>query len=159
MLVAPIFFEPNVRGSWILKKNFPYSKIILTYHNDPQNLRGSINPEEREKLLDICTEIVFISNWIKKRFFTDLKNIKNNNKIIYHGIKKKNKINQKNKNFIYTGCQILNKSIFKSEKNDIFPINKIWFNLIKNKKLNGFESKLNFYHVTNLEIFKKLQDL
>ena len=23
MLVAPIFFEPNVRGSWILKKNFP----------------------------------------------------------------------------------------------------------------------------------------
>ncbi|WP_075522586.1 sugar phosphate nucleotidyltransferase [Candidatus Pelagibacter communis] len=70
-----------------------------------------------------------------------------------------NSINQKNKNFIYTGCQILNKSIFKSEKNDIFPINKIWFNLIKNKKLNGFESKLNFYHVTNLEIFKKLQDL
>ena len=70
-----------------------------------------------------------------------------------------NSINQKNKNFIYTGCQILNKSIFKSEKNDIFQINKILFNLIKNKKLNGFESKLNFYHVTNLEIFKKLQDL
>jgi len=70
-----------------------------------------------------------------------------------------NSINRKNKNFIYTGCQILNKSIFKSEKNDNFPINKIWFNLIKNKKLNGFESKLNFYHVTNLEIFKKLQDL
>ncbi len=81
----------------ILRKNFPYSKIILTYHNDPQNLRGSINPDEREKLLDICTEIVFISNWIKKRFFTDLKKIKNNNKIIYHGIKKKNKVNQKNK--------------------------------------------------------------
>ena len=81
----------------ILKKNFPYAKIILTYHNDPQNLRGSINPNEREKLLEICTEIVFISNWIKKRFFTDLNKIKNNNKIIYHGIKKKISVNQKNK--------------------------------------------------------------
>ena len=50
----------------ILKKNFPNSKIILTYHNDPQNLRGSINVEERKKLLEICTEIVFISNWIKE---------------------------------------------------------------------------------------------
>jgi len=31
--------------------------------------------------------------------------------------------------------------------------------LIENNQLNGFESKQKFYHVTNLEIFKKLQDL
>ena len=32
----------------ILKKYFPNTKIILTYHNDPLNLRGSILPSERE---------------------------------------------------------------------------------------------------------------
>ena len=81
----------------ILKKNFPNSKIILTYHNDPRNLRGSINSEDRQNLLEICTEIVFISKWIKKRFFSNVNDIKNNSKIIYHGINKKNKIQLKNK--------------------------------------------------------------
>ena len=90
----------------ILKKNFPYSKIILTYHNDPQNLRGSIDRGDRLDLLNICSEIVFISNWIKKRFFTGIQNYENkNNRIIYHGImKKKNiKINKKIKQILFVG--------------------------------------------------------
>ncbi len=81
----------------ILKKNFPHSKLILTYHNDPQNLRGSITSEDRKKLLEICTEIVFISNWIKRRFFENVNSsINSNNRIIYHGTNKK-KINQSKK--------------------------------------------------------------
>ena len=68
-------------------------------------------------------------------------------------------VNLNSRNFIYTGCQILNKSILKNEKITNFSITKIWLNLIENNQLNGFESKLKFYHVTNLEIFKKLQDL
>ncbi len=71
----------------------------------------------------------------------------------------KNSINQDNKNYIYTGCQILNKSIFKNEKIKNFSITKIWLSLIKKNELNGFESQNKFYHVTNLEIFKKLKDL
>ena len=71
----------------------------------------------------------------------------------------KNSINQDYKNYIYTGCQILNKSIFKNEKITNFSITKIWLSLIKKNELNGFESQNKFYHVTNLEIFKKLQDL
>ena len=63
------------------------------------------------------------------------------------------------KNFIYTGCQILNKSIFKNKIISNFSITKIWLDLIKDGLLNGCESKLKFYHITNLEIFKKLQDL
>ena len=68
-------------------------------------------------------------------------------------------VNLNNRNFIYTGCQILNKSVLKNEKITNFSITKIWLNLIDNNQLNGFESKQKFYHVTNLEIFKKLQDL
>ena len=70
-----------------------------------------------------------------------------------------NLINQNNKRYIYTGCQILNKSIFKNKKITNFSITKIWSDLIKEKYLSGFESKLKFYHATNLDIFKKLTDL
>jgi len=68
-------------------------------------------------------------------------------------------INRKSKNYIYTGCQILNRSIIENEKLTNFSITKIWYDLIKDNQLYGFESKINFYHATNLKIFKKLQDL
>ena len=70
-----------------------------------------------------------------------------------------NLINKIDKKYIYTGCQILNKVIFKNKKITNFSITKIWADLIKEKHMNGFESKLKFYHVTNLDIFKKLKDL
>ena len=71
----------------------------------------------------------------------------------------KNLIVSNNKKiFIYTGCQLLNKSILIDEKLSNFPISKIWNKLIKKNYLNGFE-KQKFYHLTNLEIFKKLEDL
>jgi len=70
-----------------------------------------------------------------------------------------NLINQNDKKYIYTGCQILNKSILENKKITNFSITKIWSDLIKKKTLSGFESKLKFYHATNLDIFKKLKDL
>jgi len=70
-----------------------------------------------------------------------------------------NLINQNDKKYIYTGCQILNKSIFENKKITNFSITNIWSDLIREKHLNGFESKLKFYHATNLDIFKKLKDL
>jgi MurNAc alpha-1-phosphate uridylyltransferase len=70
-----------------------------------------------------------------------------------------NLISQDHKNYIYTGCQILNKSIFKDKLISNFSISEIWLNLIKNNHLYGFESKLKFYHATDLETFNKLQDL
>ena len=63
------------------------------------------------------------------------------------------------KNFIYLGCQILNKNLFNNYKISNFSISKIWNDLLKINKLNGFESFNKFYHLTNLEIFKKLRDL
>ena len=61
--------------------------------------------------------------------------------------------------FIYTGCQILNKELLTKYKIENFSITSVWNNLIKKKELFGFESNNNFYHLTNLETFKKLQDL
>jgi MurNAc alpha-1-phosphate uridylyltransferase len=70
----------------------------------------------------------------------------------------KNLIGQDHKDYIYTGCQILNRSIFKDKLISNFSISEIWLNLIKNNQLYGFESKLKFYHATDLETFNKLQD-
>ena len=63
------------------------------------------------------------------------------------------------KNYIYTGCQILSKKLFLSKNIEKFSISKIWNELIDTRDLYGYESKQNFYHLTNLEIFKKLKDL
>ena len=62
-------------------------------------------------------------------------------------------------NFIYTGCQILSRDLFKNLNVENFSIRNIWNNLIQQKQLFGYESKKKFFHVTNLDVFKKLQDL
>ena len=68
-----------------------------------------------------------------------------------------NQLNKKKLNqYIFTGCQIINKKIFTSIKNKSFSILQIWNDLIKENKLYGYESKNKFYHVTDLEIYNKL---
>ena len=59
-------------------------------------------------------------------------------------------------NFIYTGLQIINKSLFKNKKVVPFSVTKIWDQAIENKILYGFESKEQFIHLTDLEIYNKL---
>ena len=59
-------------------------------------------------------------------------------------------------NLIYTGCQIINKDLFDSHLVSDFSISKIWNQLISKNKLYGYESLENFYHLTNIEIYKEL---
>ena len=59
-------------------------------------------------------------------------------------------------NYIYTGCQIVNKKIFDHVDNKNFSILEIWNKLISEKKLFGFKSQNKFYHITDLEIYNKL---
>ena len=86
----------------------------------------------------------------KKSFDTNLKGDFN---LINNLLKKDG-----DEHFIYIGCQILNRNLFKKYKIQNFPILSIWNELLERNKLNGFESLNNFYHLTNLEIFKKLKD-
>ena len=73
---------------------------------------------------------------------------------------KNNLINKEaEKEFIYIGCQIINKKLFIKEKIENYSIFEIWNNLLDQKKLFGYESRRDFYHLTDLDIFKKLKDL
>ncbi len=73
---------------------------------------------------------------------------------------KNNLINKESeKEFIYIGCQIINKKLFTRDKIENYSILEIWNNLLDRKKLYGYESQNDFYHLTDLDIFKKLKDL
>ena len=75
-------------------------------------------------------------------------NLKNN--LIYKEAKKE---------LIYIGCQIINKKLFVRNKIENYSILEIWNKLLDQKKLYGYESQKDFYHLTDLDVFKKLKDL
>ena len=69
----------------------------------------------------------------------------------------KNEIFRNKKNeFIFTGAQIINRSIFKKRKIKPFSMNKVWDDLIKNKELLGAASRQRFFHINSYKIYKKL---
>ena len=72
--------------------------------------------------------------------------------ILKKNIIKKDELNH----LIYTGCQILNKSLFDSYEVGNFSISNIWSKLIDKDDLYGFESFEDLRHLTDLNIYKKL---
>ncbi|MDC6483404.1 nucleotidyltransferase family protein [Candidatus Pelagibacter sp.] len=74
-------------------------------------------------------------------------------------LKKNLILKTKERKFIYTGCQILSKELFNNYLVDNFSIVSVWNSLIEKNELYGFESNNDFYHLTDLQTFKKLQDL
>ena len=67
---------------------------------------------------------------------------------------------QSENDYIFTGCQIINREVINKGDWDRpaynFSISNIWNSSIESGDLFGFESKNNFKHVTNLEIYQKL---
>ncbi|MBA33750.1 MAG: nucleotidyltransferase [Candidatus Pelagibacter sp.] len=70
---------------------------------------------------------------------------------------KKNNLSQKNsKKYIFTGCQIINRNVFKKNRSKVFSISIIWNELLNKNLLYGFESKLKFLHLTDIKIYRNL---
>ena len=84
-------------------------KKILIFHNDPLDLSGSETVIERKKIIENCEKVLFVSNWVKQRFFEGFK-IKNDNKceVVYPSIDKLKKFPKKQNLIIFVGK--LNKS-------------------------------------------------
>ncbi len=64
-----------------------------------------------------------------------------------------------NNEFIFTGLQILDHTIFSSIKEKIFSMNKVWNYLIKENSLTGHASKQKFYHLNTKEMYDKILKL
>jgi N-acetyl-alpha-D-muramate 1-phosphate uridylyltransferase len=68
-----------------------------------------------------------------------------------------NRIKKDDQNdLIYTGCQIINKSLFESYSVNNFSISEVWNELIAKNKLYGYESLEEFYHLTDLNVYEEL---
>ena len=115
----------------------------LNYLDEINNMQNLYFSNNLENIL-LC---------VKKNLSFD-KNLKGDFNLINHSLRK-----NKDNDFIFIGCQILNKSLFNRYKLCNFSISEIWDELLNKNELNGFESVNKFYHLTNLETFKKLQDL
>ena len=80
------------------------SKIILYFHNDPTTMKGAKSVDERVYLLKNVDKIIFISKWVKKKFFENLPNLSDNKtEVIYHSIDPVKKKIKKNKQIIFVG--------------------------------------------------------
>ena len=150
----------------LLPKN--KSKKVLYFHNDPLSMNGSKSNSERLELLNLCSKIIFNSEWSKKRFLTNLKEIyrKSGKLIVVQQSADRQKINLKNKKNIITFVGKLNKAkgydIFGSAIIEILNKHKTWNAVVigdeereshffKHKNLNllGFQN-----HKKVLNIFK-----
>jgi glycosyltransferase involved in cell wall biosynthesis len=93
---------------FILKKKYPEIKFILVFHNDPNTLRGSRSVKEKISILQNCDKIIFVSSYVKKRFYYNINNLlPTKGEIIYpstnyynHNFKKKLK---KDKIIVFIG--------------------------------------------------------
>ena len=103
----------------------------LNYLDEINNMQNLYFSNNLENIL-LC---------VKKNLSFD-KNLKGDFNLINHSLRK-----NKDNDFIFIGCQILNKSLFNSYKLCNFSISEIWDELLNKNELNGFESVNKFYHL------------
>ena len=122
---------------------------------NPDTLWSEEHIDEIKKMqnLYLSNKLKNILLVVNKRLSFD-KSFKGDFKLV-NGLLKK----EDNKDFIYIGCQILNKDLFKNYELKNFSVLEIWNEQIKKNQLNGFRSLEKFYHLTNLKTFRKLEDL
>ena len=72
-----------------INQHKPNYKLILVFHNNPLLIRGSQKVKERKDILNKCSNIIFVSKWVKKKFFEGL-SYKTSQKciVIYPAIKR-----------------------------------------------------------------------
>ena len=144
-------------------------KIILNTGGGILNMMNSSNESD---FLTLNPDTIWkenyaetIKNMEKFYFLNQIKNVLllvNKNLIFDKKLKGdfnllENKIKKDDQNdLIYTGCQIINKDLFKSYSVRDFSISNIWKELVSKNKLYGYESLENFYHLTDLETYKEL---
>lgn len=79
-------------------------KVNLIFHNDPNHLRGSESDNKKFFLLKNCTNLFFVSHFLKKVFFKNLTVKHSNNcNVIYNAIKKIKKFPKKKNIIIFSG--------------------------------------------------------
>jgi len=148
-----IFKEKNIldTGGGILNatKKFNNNPFIVL---NPDTIWNTKHVKEFESLAKIYFDKKTSALLLVNKNKSHDKNFKGDFNINYKGVVSRNKSNQ----MIYTGAQILDRTIFKDLNIKPFSMNKIWDQLIIKNSLVGFESDQEFLHVNSREIYNKL---
>jgi N-acetyl-alpha-D-muramate 1-phosphate uridylyltransferase len=140
----------NTGGGILNMMNFSRESNFVTFNPDTVWSKNYIKYIKDMEKFYFSNQIKNILLLVNKSFSFD-RNLKGDFNL------KENKIRKDNQNnLIYTGCQIINKDLFKSHIINNFPISKIWNELVYKNELYGYECTENFYHLTSLEVYKEL---
>ena len=173
-----VHYLPDQIKSFINRKNF---KVKISISNE-ENLLLDTGGGVLKGTQNFGDNPFFVINpdtvW-SKHYLTELKSLEaiylKNNKPTLLLVNKKlsidpsfkgdfnlndEKISKDSENqFIFTGLQIINRSVFTNEKSEVFSLNKVWDNLIKDKNLLGLESNQKFYHLNTSDMYRRIQSL
>ena len=175
-VIINTFYLKEKIESFIRLKNFNLDIKIIddgkTILNTGGGILNMINSSDESDFLTLNPDTVWnksyvetIQNMEKFYFFNQIKNIlllvnknlsfdkklKGDFNLLDNIIKKDSQ-----NNLIYIGCQMINKNLFNSHSVNNFPISEIWSELVNKKELYGYESLSNFYHLSDLEVYKEL---
>ena len=84
----------------IIKKKVKKAKIILFFHNDPLEMKGSKSIKDRLYLISNCSSICFVSNYIKNQFLIDLNANTEKLHVLYNGVSLVSNIKHKKEKLI-----------------------------------------------------------
>ena len=175
-IILNTFYLKEKIYEFIKKKNFKIDLEIIDEGEDILDTGGGIlnmmNSSSETDFLIINPDTLWNKNYIKyiqdmEKFYFSQK-IKNILLLVKQNLSfdkdlnsdfnlVKNKIKKEIKNkFIYTGCQIINKSLFDDFLSKNFPVSEVWNKLMDIDQLYGYESLEYFKHVTNIQVYNKL---
>ena len=140
----------NTGGGILNMMNFSNDTDFLTLNPDTIWNKNYVETIQNMEKFYFSNQIKNILLLVNKNLSFD-KELKGDFNLLENIIKKdiQNKL-------IYTGCQIINKDLFDSYSVTDFSISEVWNKLMSKNKLYGYESLEEFYHLTNLEIYKEL---
>ena len=175
ILINTFYLKDQIKN-YINSKNFQIKIEIIEDGSEILNTGGGIKnmikKSKEENFLIFNPDTIWNKNYVKP--IIEMNNFFEKNKIknILLVVNKKfsfdtnlkgdfnleENLLSKNKNceYIYAGCQIVSRNLIDNYNKQIFSFNEIWNDLVKTKKLFGFNSMIKFYHVTDLEIYNKL---
>ena len=91
------------------KQKFP---ISLFFHNDPQTMKGSKSIEDRQYILEKCSAVFCVSEYVKKKFLEGINKHTQKIYVLHNGVERKLKIfPKKNREILFVGRIVPEKGV------------------------------------------------